>query len=101
MATRIEKDTMGEVRVPAQSLYGAQTARSLIHFAIGEDLMPRSLIRAFGILKKVLHQSRFTDILQCACEINLSLGELSVDIGKHILTASQEVARVCALTAGD
>jgi fumarate hydratase class II len=55
MAThRVEKDTMGELLVPTESLYGAQTARSLINFAIGQDKMPRAMIRAFGILKKVL-----------------------------------------------
>jgi fumarate hydratase class II len=43
---------MGPIDVPADRYYGAQTARSLIHFAIGEDRMPRSIIRAFGILKK-------------------------------------------------
>jgi aspartate ammonia-lyase len=50
---RVERDTMGELRVPASSLYGAQTARSLIYFAIGHDTMPRAMIRAFGLLKKV------------------------------------------------
>ena len=45
---RIEKDTMGDVEVPAKMYYGAQTARSLINFNIGEDRMPRSIIKAFG-----------------------------------------------------
>jgi fumarate hydratase, class II len=52
MSVRIEEDSMGKIEVPADRYYGAQTARSLIHFAIGEDRMPRSIIRAFGILKK-------------------------------------------------
>lgn len=52
MSVRIEEDSMGKIDVPADRYYGAQTARSLIHFAIGEDRMPRSIIRAFGILKK-------------------------------------------------
>ena len=43
---------MGPIEVPADRYYGAQTARSLIHFAIGADTMPRAVIRAFGILKK-------------------------------------------------
>jgi fumarate hydratase, class II len=51
-ATRNETDTMGAIAVPNDKYYGAQTARSLIHFAIGDDTMPRSIIRAFGILKK-------------------------------------------------
>ena len=49
---RIEADTMGEIEVPADRYFGAQTARSLINFNIGEDQMPRSVIRAFGILKQ-------------------------------------------------
>src|SRR5207248_659276 len=51
-ATRIESDSMGEVRVPTNVYYGAQTARSLIHFPIGRDTMPAELIRDIGILKK-------------------------------------------------
>src|SRR5207302_2281554 len=50
--TRTESDSMGKIDVPADRYYGAQTARSLIHFAIGKDVMPPELIRAFGILKK-------------------------------------------------
>jgi fumarate hydratase class II len=42
---------MGKMEVPADRYYGAQTARSLVHFAIGKDTMPAELIRAFGILK--------------------------------------------------
>ena len=53
---RLESDSMGLIRVPADRYYGAQTARSLTHFAIGSDVMPRSLIRAFGILKKAAAQ---------------------------------------------
>jgi fumarate hydratase, class II len=49
---RTESDSMGPIRVPADRYYGAQTARSLVHFAIGGDTMPRPLIRAFGTLKK-------------------------------------------------
>jgi fumarate hydratase class II len=49
---RIETDTMGEIQVPADKYYGAQTARSLIHFKIGHDRFPREMIRALGILKK-------------------------------------------------
>src|ERR1700752_4390723 len=49
---RIETDSMGKIRVPADRYFGAQTARSLTHFAIGADTMPRPVIRAFGILKK-------------------------------------------------
>jgi fumarate hydratase class II len=52
MAYRIETDSMGEVRVPEDRLWGAQTQRSLEHFSIGDDLMPREMIRAYAILKK-------------------------------------------------
>lgn len=50
--TRTEFDSMGSIEVPADSYWGAQTERSLHHFAIGEDRMPKSLIRAFAVLKK-------------------------------------------------
>ncbi len=49
---RTESDTMGEIQVPANAYYGAQTARSLIHFAIGWEKMPVEIITAFGFLKK-------------------------------------------------
>ena len=49
---RIEKDSMGEVKVPADKLWGAQTQRSLEHFSIGKDLIPREMIIAYAILKK-------------------------------------------------
>jgi len=49
---RIEKDTMGEMKVPMDKYYGCQTARSLMNFKIGKDKMPVELIRAFGVLKK-------------------------------------------------
>ena len=49
---RTETDSMGPIRVPADRYYGAQTARSLMHFAIGGDTMPRPIVRAFGTLKK-------------------------------------------------
>ena len=52
--TRIEKDTMGEIAVPSDRYWGAQTQRSLKYFqaGAGRDTMPRELIKAFGILKK-------------------------------------------------
>lgn len=49
---RIETDSMGEIEVPSDRYYGAQTARSLIHFDIGIETMPREIIRGMGILKK-------------------------------------------------
>ena len=52
MSYRIETDSMGEIEVPGDKYYGAQTARSLVHFKIGGDRFPREIIRALGILKK-------------------------------------------------
>ena len=52
MEYRTERDPLGEVRIPSSAYYGAQTARSLTHFAIGTDTMPRPVVRAFGTLKK-------------------------------------------------
>jgi len=49
---RTETDSLGEVRVPADKLWGAQTQRSLEHFGIGKDLIPREMITAYAILKK-------------------------------------------------
>jgi fumarate hydratase class II len=79
MKTRIEKDTMGEIEVPADAYYGAQSARSLIHFDIGIETMPRELIRAMGILKKgaaqtntalgLMEQSKLDLISQAADEV--------------------------------
>ncbi len=49
---RVETDSLGEVSVPADKLWGAQTQRSLEHFSIGQDLMPREMISAYAMLKK-------------------------------------------------
>ena len=76
---RIEKDTMGDVEVPAQMYFGAQTARSLINFNIGEDKMPRSIIKAFGILK------------MAAAEVNIELEELDREVGELIIKSCEEV----------
>jgi fumarate hydratase class II len=50
--TRVEHDSLGPVNVPADKLWGAQTQRSLEHFSIGDDLIPREMIPAYGIVKK-------------------------------------------------
>lgn len=52
MSMRIEHDTMGEISVPNEALWGAQTQRSLQNFKIGQERLPRSLIRAMGLVKK-------------------------------------------------
>ena len=77
--TRIESDSIGEIKVPANQYGGAQTARSLINFAIGRETMPPELIRALGILKKA------------AAETNLELGKLSEEKAKLIIQAANEV----------
>ena len=78
---RVEKDALGEVRVPADHLWGAQTQRSIDNFPIGVDRFRwgRPVIRAFGILKK------------CAAQTNGALGELSADKVALIVRAAQEV----------
>lgn len=52
MAARTEKDSLGEVQVPQDRLWGAQTQRSLEHFRVGDDLMPREMILSYAIIKK-------------------------------------------------
>jgi fumarate hydratase, class II len=77
--TRIEEDSMGPIEVPCHCYWGAQTARSLIHFNIGHDRMPRAVIRAFGTLKKA------------AAEVNRDLGKLPEAKAKLIIQAADEV----------
>src|ERR1700692_1932227 len=77
--TRTESDSMGKIDVPTDRYYGAQTARSLIHFDIGKDTMPPELIRAFGILKKP------------AALVNQDLGKLSSEKAQLITQAADEV----------
>src|SRR5213075_1937057 len=77
--TRIESDSMGQIEVPANVYWGAQTQRSLLHFNIGRDVMPPELIRAFGILKKA-----------CAL-VNQDLGKIPDDKAKLIVQAADEV----------
>lgn len=50
---RLEPDSPGEVKVPANKLWGAQTQRSLEHFSIGKDLIPREMVTSYAILKKL------------------------------------------------
>ncbi|MGC9199575.1 MAG: class II fumarate hydratase [Acidobacteriaceae bacterium] len=76
---RQESDSMGQIEVPANHYWGAQTERSLHHFAIGEDRMPLELIRAFGILKKA------------AALVNNDLGKLPKDKMDLIVQAADEV----------
>ena len=79
MQFRVEKDSMGEINVPADRYWGAQTQRSLEHFKIGGDRFPREMIRALGVLKK------------CAALTNEALGSLPAAKAKHIIAAANEV----------
>lgn len=76
---RVESDSMGEINVPDDRYWGAQTQRSLHHFDIGSDTMPRPLIRAFGVLKKA------------AAQTNNALGKLADDKLELIAQAADEV----------
>ena len=78
---RIETDTMGEVRVPAEKYWGAQTQRSIENFPIGEDSIPKALVHALGIQK------------EAAAKANFKLGQLGKEISEAIATAANEVAQ--------
>src|SRR5476649_1016715 len=77
-ATRIEKDSMGPIDVPAQRLWGAQTQRSLEHFRISSEKMPPALIRALLIVKRV------------AAQVNVDLGKLPGKTAEAIVAAAEE-----------
>jgi fumarate hydratase class II len=79
--TRVESDSMGEIEVPADRYWGAQTQRSLHHFDIGTETMPKSLIRAFGILKGA------------SASVNRDLGKLDDGLAGLIEQAAVEVAK--------
>src|SRR5690349_3271801 len=78
-ATRTETDSMGEIQVPTDRYWGAQTQRSLHHFDIGDDHFTRPMIRALGILKKA------------AAQANLELGQLDAQLAALIIAAADEV----------
>src|ERR1044072_4845002 len=79
LETRVESDSMGEIEVRADRYWGAQTERSLHHFNIGFDVMPREMVRALGILKKA------------AALVNEELGKLPSDKARLIQRAADEV----------
>jgi fumarate hydratase class II len=79
MSKRIEKDSMGEIEVPSDVYWRAQSARSLIHFDIGWEKMPREVIRGMGILKKA------------SAIVNTELGKLAPEKCELIVKASDEV----------
>ncbi|HPY17452.1 MAG TPA: lyase family protein, partial [Polyangiaceae bacterium] len=77
--TRTETDSMGSIEVPSTAYYGAQTARSLSNFRIGDERMPREVIRALGIVKKA------------AAQANQQLGLLDANLASLIVRAADEV----------
>jgi len=78
---RIEKDTMGEVQVPAGAYYGAQTQRAVDNFPVSGLRFPRVFIRALGLIKKY------------AAQVNADLGLLDLQLAKAMITAADEVAK--------
>ncbi len=79
MEMRVERDSMGEIEVPSDRYWGAQTARSLVHFDVGSDVMPREMVRALGVLKKA------------AALVNEELGKLPAEKARLIERAADEV----------
>ncbi|HZA21829.1 MAG TPA: class II fumarate hydratase [Dehalococcoidia bacterium] len=76
---RIERDSMGQMEVPAEALYGASTMRAVLNFPISDLRFPRTFIRALGLIK------------QAAARANMSLGVLDQKLGSAIVEAAQEV----------
>ena len=85
-STRIETDTMGDIAVPADRYWGAQTARSLKNFKIGTERLPRPLIRALGLQKKTAALS------------NQILGQLEPRLADAIVLAANEVTDSLTIT---
>jgi fumarate hydratase, class II len=81
MTTRTESDSLGEMQVPADALYGAQTQRAVENFPISDLRFPRSFIAALGLVKKA------------AAETNVELGLLDQELGRSISAAADEVVR--------
>ncbi|MET1056028.1 MAG: class II fumarate hydratase [Pedobacter sp.] len=79
MGIRIESDAMGTVEVPAEHYWGAQTQRSLIHFSIGSDKMPKEVYHAYGYVKKT------------AAIVNLADGRLPAEIAEAIGRVTDEI----------
>lgn len=79
MSVRIEHDTMGEVEVPEHALWGAQTQRSLQNFKIGQEHLPRIMIKGMGLVKKA------------AALTNATLEQIPHELASHIVVAAEEV----------
>ncbi len=77
---RVESDSMGDIEVPADRYWGAQTQRSLQNFKIGGEKMPTQMVKALGVQKLA------------AARTNVALGELDAKLGAAIFQAAEEVA---------
>jgi len=77
---RVESDSMGDIEVPADRYWGAQTQRSLQNFKIGGEKMPTQMVKALGVQKLA------------AARTNVALGELDAKLGEAIFQAAEEVA---------
>jgi fumarate hydratase class II len=77
--TRVESDSMGSIEVPAEHYWGAQTQRSLVHFSIGDDRMPKAVYHAYGYVKKA------------AALVNAHAGRLEKELADAIVAAADEV----------
>ena len=77
LVPRVESDSMGTIEVPAEHYWGAQTQRSLIHFSIGDDRMPKAVYHAYGYVKKA------------AAIVNAEAGKLSKDKADLIIRSSR------------
>ncbi|MCK5879911.1 MAG: aspartate ammonia-lyase, partial [Holophagae bacterium] len=78
---RIERDSLGEVKVPESAYYGAQTVRARENFPVSGILMPKEFIHVMGIIKKA------------AAEVNLKLSLLTEDIAEAIVSAADEIIK--------
>src|SRR5260221_308799 len=116
--TRKESDSLGVVEVPADKLWGAQTQRSLEHFSIGRDLIPREMITAYAILKKAaaaanhagkrLDDARYKLIVQACDEILAGSHHdmmpvhvrMTVSGTQYIMTVNEVISNRCSQLAG-
>ena len=80
--SRVESDSMGTIEVPAEHYWGAQTQRSLLHFSIGDDCMPKAVYHAYGYVKKA------------AAMANKDCGALDAKIAEAICYGSDQVIAV-------
>jgi hypothetical protein len=86
--TRLESDSMGTIEVPAEHYWGAQTQRSLIHFSIGDDRMPKAVYHAYGDIKKAAAIVNITSVLSLESCFTTSLPTVPVAPVTRIVSCS-------------